>query len=78
MKPLLRFEGDGRSFYFEIVQILSYKNNLFWLQKRSEDSFGINTIGHFIVDKNGRECPAKANLRSFEFACEQLIAQSKK
>lgn len=42
---------QGDDHYYSIIQILSYRKRLFWIQERFTDSFGQNPLGLFIVDE---------------------------
>jgi hypothetical protein len=71
---MMHFSGE---YYFEIVQILTYKDIFFWHHRRYEDSFGKQLVGHFVVDQQGRDrqVPPPADLKSFRYACEMLCRE---
>lgn len=67
---MIHFTG---TYYFEIVQVLTYKDQFFWHHKRYEDSFGKHLTGHFVVDADGRERQVQtADLNGLKLACELL------
>jgi hypothetical protein len=68
-------DGNCEDFYFDLGQVLTYKDRFFRHQRRYSDSFGTEPLGHWLIDEKERSIKmVDDTLSAFRIAANRLIS----